>query len=138
MLEWAEGKLFQQHMPPDEVRDKLLKQAYELKDRALGDAVLAGVPQPTGAGYWGRWQFDDGLYTRDFEDRNLNVHDIEIQIVGTQTIDAWAKDDALSTIRKVRISGQAELTPDQAQEVAAAILSEAKRALSLDSSDNEA
>ncbi len=79
------------------------------------------VHQRLKAGYWGAWQFDDGMYTRDFEGRKYNVDGIEIQIVGSQTKDTWSGDGTLSTSRKLRISGQAVLTAQEAQDIASAI-----------------
>ena len=61
------------------------------------------------------------MYTRDFEGRKYNVDGIEIQIVGSQTKGTWSGDGTLSTSRKLRISGQAVLTAQEAQDVASAI-----------------
>lgn len=57
------------------------------------------------------------------------------QIIGSQTKDTWSGDGALTTNRKLRISGQADLTPAQAQEVASTILREIEGAQKLDSDD---
>lgn len=136
MLEHLEAELRIGGMPPDEVRVRLLEEARKFRGRELGDVVLSEIPPPTGAGHWSQWQFEDGIFSRDFEDRNITVHGIEIQIVGSQTKDTWSGDGTVSTTRKLRVAGQAVLTPQEAQEVASAIWGDVETMKRLDHEDN--
>jgi hypothetical protein len=100
----------------------------------LGDLVLSEVPPPTGAGRWYPFRFEDGTYTREFEDRKRTVHGIDVQIVGTQVVDNVG--GSVSTTRKLRVCGQADLAAEEAQAVASTILGDVKRMQDLDSQDN--
>jgi hypothetical protein len=134
MLELLEGKLLAQGMPPEQVRVSLLEQANIFREYELGDLVMPQVPKPTGAGHWSPWRFREGdKYVRDFEGRNRTLHGIEIQIVGSQEVN---ENGDVSTTRKLRISGQAVLTAQEAGAVASAIWGDTETMQTLDREDN--
>jgi hypothetical protein len=62
------------------------------------------------------------------------MNGINVQIVGTQV--ANSDGGSPSTARKLRVSGQADLTTEEAQAVASTILGEARGMAELDHQDN--